>query len=124
MDPDEKTRGRIGGGMLAFIGFLLSPLSWWNDAFVNIPVAYAAALLLSLADERLFVASFIGAYWATNVLGLALMHAGASRAAGRETRGSLLQFIAISLAYTALILLLARMDFVRAPLAHLGATGR
>ena len=29
------------GGLLGFIGFLLSPLSWWNDLFVNVPLAVA-----------------------------------------------------------------------------------
>jgi len=34
---------KVQGGMLGFIGFMLSPLSWWNDAFVNLPLALAFA---------------------------------------------------------------------------------
>lgn len=39
---------KIGGGTLAFIGFMLSPLSWWNDLFVNVPLALGFAWLVSL----------------------------------------------------------------------------
>ena len=28
---------RVAGGFLGFIGYMLSPLSWWNDLFVNVP---------------------------------------------------------------------------------------
>ena len=30
---------KMSGGVMAFIGFMLSPLSWWNDLFVNVPLA-------------------------------------------------------------------------------------
>ena len=32
----QKTKGVI----LGIIGYTLLPLSWWDDAFVNIPLAY------------------------------------------------------------------------------------
>ena len=38
---------KIKGGVVAMIGFLLSPLSWWNDAFVNIPIAYGIGVCLA-----------------------------------------------------------------------------
>jgi hypothetical protein len=31
---------KIVGAVVAALGFVLSPLSWWNDLFVNIPIAY------------------------------------------------------------------------------------
>jgi len=32
-----KHKPRIKGGIIVFIGFMLSPLPWWNDLFVNVP---------------------------------------------------------------------------------------
>jgi len=58
------------GGIIGFVGFLLSPLSWWNDLFVNIPLALAFAWLVSWINPRLFATSFVVGYWATNVVGL------------------------------------------------------
>ena len=37
------TKRKVCGGTLAFIGYMLSPLSWWNDLFVNWPLALAFA---------------------------------------------------------------------------------
>ncbi len=39
-------------GIVAVIGYLLSPLSWWNDLFVNVPLAYLFALPFSLLHEH------------------------------------------------------------------------
>ncbi len=56
-------------------GYILSPLSFWNDAFVNIPLAYAAALIASmLVGGGVFPAAFFAAYLASNVAGLLMMH--------------------------------------------------
>ncbi|UXD21926.1 hypothetical protein IPA_09660 [Ignicoccus pacificus DSM 13166] len=56
---------------VAFIGFMLSPLTPWNDSFVNIPLAILIAMAL-----RPIVSFDIG-YWIgytlTNVLGLAML---------------------------------------------------
>jgi membrane protein implicated in regulation of membrane protease activity len=38
---------KVTGGVLAFAGFMLSPLSWWNDLFVNVPLALVFAWLVS-----------------------------------------------------------------------------
>ncbi len=57
------------------VGYVLSPLSFWNDAFVNIPIAYAAAVIASmLAGPSVFPAAFFTAYLATNIAGLIMMH--------------------------------------------------
>ena len=50
----------------AFIGFMLSPLSWWNDLFVNVPLALAFAWLVSLFWPAVFTASFVLGYWLRN----------------------------------------------------------
>ncbi len=70
---------KVTGGALAFIGFMLSPLSWWNDLFVNVPLALAFAWLVSWFYKPAFAASLVVGYWLTNVLGFILMHKGAQQ---------------------------------------------
>jgi len=57
-------------GVLITIGYILSPLSWWNDSFVNIPIAYLFGCLFTLISPKLFLPSMIIGYWITNVVGL------------------------------------------------------
>ena len=101
---------KLSGGTLAFIGFMLSPLSWWNDLFVNIPLALAFAWLVSLFWPAVFTASFVLGYWLINILGLVLMQKGAQQALSENpkpyTRRQLAADLGISLAYTLLIVAL------------------
>jgi hypothetical protein len=99
---------KVSGGILATIGFLLSPLSWWNDAFVNIPLALLFAWLVSFCYKPAFAVSLIIGYWLTNVLGFVLMHKGARQMLSKEpstgTRRELLTDITVSLTYTIVII--------------------
>jgi len=56
-----------------FLGWLLSPLTSWNDVFVNIPLAYVLAMVCVKAFHTDFVITLLAAYWFTNILGLAMM---------------------------------------------------
>jgi hypothetical protein len=88
---------------------MLSPLSWWNDLFVNIPLAVAFAWVISLFYKPAFQASVILGYWLTNVLGFVLMHKGAQvmiAEKSKYSRRELLRDVAISVVYTAVIILL------------------
>ncbi|MBI5665247.1 MAG: hypothetical protein HZC49_09245 [Nitrospirae bacterium] len=69
---------------MATIGYMLSPLSWWNDLYLNIPLAYLGAWLASLFYKPAFLTAFIAAYWITNVAGLVIMHKGIKKAAGKQ----------------------------------------
>src|SRR5438874_13309522 len=100
---------KLSGGAVAFIGFMLSPLSWWNDLFVNVPIALAFAWVISLFYKPAFEASLIVGYWLTNILGFVLMHKGAQSMVSEKakyTRRDLLRDFAISLIYTVVIVLL------------------
>ena len=44
---------RLRGGFFVVIGFLLSPMSWWNDLFFNLPIAYGFGYLCSLLHSCL-----------------------------------------------------------------------
>ena len=112
-----KHKRRIKGGIIAFIGFMLSPLSWWNDLFVNVPLALAFAWIISWFAPSLFRASFVVGYWLTNVLGFVLMHKGGealvSDQSSKYTAKRFVKDAAISLLYTGVILLLVRIKMVQ-----------
>ena len=101
---------RIGSGIVAVIGYLLSPLSWWNDPFINLPLAWLFASLVSLASHGLFAPAMIVGYWLTNIVGLLMMARGtAGVVAGDSQRHSRRQLVLSLLAatgYTLLIVLL------------------
>lgn len=88
-------------GTIAGLGFMLSPLSWWNDALVNLPLA---ALMASLANRILgveYATALVACYWATNLLGMLLLLLGARGAlGGRLGARELGLSLAFSLAYT------------------------
>ena len=112
-----KLKQRFKGGLIGFIGYLLSPLSWWNHAFVNVPLALAFAWPISLFWPRAFTASFIVGYWLTNVIGLALLHKGAKQTLTDQpslySRKALLRDLVIALFYTLLILLLIELRILK-----------
>ena len=56
---------------LGIIGFLLSPLTPWNDPFVNLPLTIALSVPLSRLLPRQM--AYALAYAFTNVLGIALL---------------------------------------------------
>lgn len=111
---------KFSGGILATIGFLLSPLSWWNDAFVNIPLALLFAWGVSLFYKPAFAASLILGYWLTNLIGFVLLHKGARQMLAREpsvgTRRELVTDIIVSLIYTVVIVFLVKLEILK-PLA-------
>jgi hypothetical protein len=72
------------GSVVVFIGYMLSPLSWWNDLFVNVPLALAFAWVVTVFYKPAFTPSLILGYWLTNVLGFVLMHKGAQQVLPRK----------------------------------------
>jgi hypothetical protein len=109
----SKRSNQVQGGMLATIGYVLSPLSWWNDLFVNIPLALVFAWVISLFHEEVFEASLILGYWLTNIIGLVLMHKGVKQLLSGEVKSatlrSLVKDLFISLLYTGLIVVLVKL---------------
>lgn len=104
--------------MLGFIGFMLSPLSWWNDAFVNLPLAVAFGWLVAWVHPPAFKAGVLVGYWLTNVLGLVLMQKGYNRIASAQgfspyTWRSFVRDLLISLLYTGVIFLLLKLKVLK-----------
>jgi len=103
------------------LGFILSPLSWWNDLFVNIPLAYIFSLPFSMISRSLFLPSFVLGYFLTNILGFLLMHHGISRGllSKKIIKRDLKRDIIISLIYTVIIILLVVMGILKSPMEYL-----
>jgi hypothetical protein len=110
-------RRKFTGGLLVFIGFMLSPLSWWNDAFVNLPLAIGFGWLVSLVHKPAFEAGVVIGYWLTNVLGFVLMHRGVadlrSNEKKAEVKSELKKDLLISLGYTGLIIGLLQLKILK-----------
>jgi len=109
---------KLTGGVLALVGFLLSPLTWWNDLFINVPLALAFAWLVSLVYRPAFEVSLIVGYWLTNIAGFVLMQKGAQKMSGeagekKYSRRELLKDLAISLLYTGLIVVLIKLGILK-----------
>jgi hypothetical protein len=96
-----KIAARGVSAALAVVGFILSPLSWWNDAVVNIPISLALASALHALTGLDLKIGFTLAYWLTNVGGLILMLLGGDAAyKGRITRRSIIASLAAGTLYT------------------------
>ena len=110
-------KNKFSGSVLGTIGFLLSPLSWWNDLLVNVPLAVGFAWVVSLFFPGWFKASVIVGYWLSNVLGFWLMHKGAEQFLAKEARGYRLKDVVRDLvtasAYTAIIVVLLKLFYAR-----------
>ncbi len=93
---------RLIGLVLVVVGYILSPLSWWNDGFINIPLSLAIAYVLShfLGINRL-LGFYIG-YLTTNIVGMFLLIYGGRLAAtrGHSSTRELVISTVISLVYT------------------------
>lgn len=94
---------------LFFLGWLLSPFTFWNDAFVNIPLSYIMANLAFRLVRVDFLTLVLISYWLSNGLGILLMYlSGRKLTAGDE--GSFKELINLALAITAYSLLLVLLN--------------
>jgi hypothetical protein len=108
---------KVTGSLLAVVGFMLSPLSWWNDLFVNVPLAVAFAWVVSLFNRAIFEWSLILGYWLTNIAGMFLLHKGAQKLLMEKdkkySRLDLFRDLGISLLYTLLIVALVKFGVLK-----------
>ncbi|MBD1843463.1 hypothetical protein H6F89_08650 [Cyanobacteria bacterium FACHB-63] len=68
---------KVRGWVLFAIGWLLSPLCWWNDLIFNLPVAYGFGYVCSLFSSSWILPGTVIGYWLSNLIGILLMQAGA-----------------------------------------------
>lgn len=112
-------KNKVLNGALVTIGYVLSPLSWWNDIFINIPLAYGFAFLFGLISESLFYPMMIIGYWITNIVGLILMHRGIKGITASEDskyeKKELFKDIFFSILYTLIIVVLIKIGWLKFP---------
>lgn len=98
-----------------FIGWMLSPLTFWNDAFVNIPLSYLIANLLMLFIRSDFLLLVLVSYWFTNALGLYMMYIATRQIfKGRgEVVKEILKLIATTVVYSLILVALAKTGVIR-----------
>jgi hypothetical protein len=111
---------KLRGGFLLVIGYLLSPLCWWNDLVFNLPIAYVFGYVCSLFSPKLLMPGVIIGYWLSNIIGILLMQAGAidmlqKQNQERNLKKELLTGLVSSTAYTFLIVLLIQFKVLDTP---------
>ena len=116
---------KLRGGFFLVIGFLLSPLSWWNDLFFNLPIAYFFGYICSWFDKDLLLPFTIVGYWISNLAGILLMQVGAmdvflESPQERNLKKDLLMGVASSTVYTLIIIVLLRLNIFQTPTFFLG----
>ncbi|UKO98708.1 hypothetical protein [Nostoc sp. UHCC 0870] len=111
---------KIRGGFFLAFGYMLSPLSWWNDLFFNLPIAYGFGYICSLLNKDLLIPCAIAGYWLSNVVGILLMQVGVvdvfqNQPQERNLKKELLMGLASSTVYTLVILALIQLKILDTP---------
>jgi hypothetical protein len=121
LDVDKKRNAKslTIGTATTIVGFLLSPLSWWNDLILNIPLAYLFGSLFGLLSEKLMLPMFVVGYWITNILGLLMMHNGVGKIVKPDKKSSLTLTLIVnmgfSVIYTIAIVILVEKGLLKFP---------
>lgn len=110
-----KLKKKFFPGLLFAVGYILSPLSWWNDIFINLPLAWLLGNVANFFLPGSFEIGMIGGYWLSNLAGILFMLWGGSRLLGKQPpqKRELWISVAISLLYTAGLYLLMRWGLVK-----------
>jgi cation transport ATPase len=110
---------KVRGGLLVGLGYMLSPLSWWNDLFFNLPIAYAFGYAVKWFAPGWFLPGTIIGYWLSNVLGIVMMQFGATDVLfenkERNLKRDLLMGIGTSTLYTIVVAVLVYFHILETP---------
>lgn len=97
------------------MGWLLSPFTVWNDAFVNIPLSYIAASLFIRIWPVNFLTAVVVFYWISNALGLLLMYLsgrGIVKEAGSLKR-ELIKLLVAVVMYSLVLIFLGKLGVLK-----------
>lgn len=111
---------KLRGGFFLVLGYLLSPLCWWNDLLFNLPIAYFFGYTCSLLSPKLLLPCSILGYWLSNIVGILLMQFGSADILQKESqernlKKELFTGLLSSTAYTLVIMLLVYFKIIDAP---------
>jgi len=113
-------RHPLGNYLLVTGGFILSPLSWWNDAVINVPLAYLFSVPFTFFSEAMFLPSFLMGYWLSNLLGLLMMHWGGEGLLNRKRPTiSVRRSMIVSVLYSIIIIILVLLGLIPPPSDYL-----
>lgn len=110
----KKGSGPAAG--MAMAGFSLSPLSIWNEGYINLPIAYVSATAVSAYSQDLFTVSLIFFYWLTNFIGLILLELGIETVLHKKRHLSaklLLLDVLASILITCVLVYLIHLNIIR-----------
>jgi hypothetical protein len=115
--PETMGRGWGRGAFertIFFIGWVLSPFTFWNDALVNIPLSYLLANLVIRVFKADFLLVVLVFYWLTNALGILLMWgSGKSLVEGAKNKGrEILKIFGTILIYSIILTVLAKFKIL------------
>lgn len=101
--------------LVFFIGWLLSPLTFWNDALINIPLSYLLASFIYRFLQADFLLLVLCAYWLSNIAGIAMMYlSGKSMMGGKPYSLKEVMKVAMTMAvYSAILALLYRSGILK-----------
>lgn len=98
-----------------FIGWLLSPLTFWNDAFVNIPISYLCASIAVRCIKVDFLFLVLVFYWLSNGFGVLMMYlSGKSIMQDKGNRSRALATLLVTIViYSIIIIILNRAGILK-----------
>ncbi|QLE57055.1 hypothetical protein [Nostoc sp. TCL26-01] len=119
-DLNTNVFKKLRGGFFLVLGYLLSPLCWWNDLLFNLPIAYGFGYLCSLFSPNLFMPCAIVGYWLSNVIGILLMQFGSQdifqkTSKERNLKKELFSGLISSTVYTLVIIALVQLQIIDTP---------
>jgi len=114
------SKHQLINSFLVILGFILSPLSWWNDLLINVPLAYLFSAPFSMINKSLFLPSFIIGYYISNLLGLIMLHWGGKGLIQNKYQSlNIKQSLAVSFIYTIIIIFIVLIGWLDAPSVYL-----
>lgn len=110
---------KLRGSVMVGVGYMLSPLSWWNDLFFNLPIALVFGYAVAWVKADWFFAGTIVGYWLSNVVGILMMQFGAMDMFLTEEKRNLKRDLFIGLGgstlYTLVVSLLVYFHILQVP---------
>jgi len=94
---------------------MLSPFTFWNDAFVNIPLSYICANLFIRLFPSDFLLTVLIFYWISNLVGIFMMYACGKNILkdGANLILELAKLLCVITLYSLILLILGRMGILK-----------
>ena len=94
---------------------MLSPLTFWNDVFVNIPISYLCASLAMRFIKADFLFLVLIFYWLSNGFGILMMYlSGKSIMQDKSTRLNTLKTLLVTIIiYSMIIVILGKTGVLK-----------